>query len=285
MSGLDERVGGLPFFDDFGGGALDRTKWNVRTTGRVVNNEQQAYIDSPETLYLLESTEGAEGPVLVLHPRHHPGFETEDGRTFDFVSARIDTRDRFDFRYGTASARMKLPPGAGMWPAFWAMGYGRWPQTGEIDIMEYVGETDWVSSAVHGPGYSGEGGLVNKLFFTDGSNALDWHVYTLHRAPDHMTFEVDGVMVYRVTRPMTEFFGTWEFDDDKYLILNCALGGTYPFKTNGIGSPYYGIPEETVDLIAHDEARVLIDWVRIEAHVPDDSRPNHPEEHNARATP
>lgn len=254
----------LVFFDDFGSGYLDRSKWNVRTTGHVVNDEQQAYVDSTETIHVAGGVPGANGPVLVLHPRYRPGYATDDGQQFDFISGRIDTSDHFAFRYGSASARIKLPAGAGVWPAFWAMGYGRWPQTGEIDIMECVGETDWVSSAVHGPGYSGEGGLVNRRYFPDGSDATDWHVYTVNRGPDEMTFEVDGVVAYRVARPMAEFFGTWEFDDEKFLILNCALGGTYPFKTNGIDSPYYGIARETVDRIKDDEVRVLIDWVSVE---------------------
>ncbi len=62
---------------------------------------------------------------------------------------------------------------------------------------------------------------------------------------------------------MVGFCGPWVFDDEKYLILNFALGGTYPFKTNGIRSPYYGIAEETVDRIKDDETRVMIDWVRV----------------------
>ena len=262
---------GVSFFDDFSAGALDRATWNVRTTGKVVNDEKQAYVDSPETIYVVEGEPGSEGSVLVLHPRLRPGFTTEDGQGFDFISGRVDTRDRVAFRYGTASARIKLPAGEGVWPAFWAMGYGRWPGTGEIDIMEYVGETDWASSAVHGPGYSGEAGLVNKLFFSDGSDATDWHVYTVKRRPSVITFEVDGVVVYRVTRPMAEFFGTWEFDDPKYLILNCALGGTYPFKTNGVRSPYYGLPQATVDLIAADDVRVLVDWVRVDEWIGGDA--------------
>jgi hypothetical protein len=251
------------FFDDFSTGALDRSNWNVRVTGKVVNDELQAYIDSNETISILGESPGADGPVLELRPRYRPGFVTDDGQTFDFVSGRIDTRDRFSFRHGSASARMRLPTGEGIWPAFWAMGYGRWPQTGEIDIMEYVGEADWVSNAVHGPGYSGEGGLVNKLFFSDETAATDWHVYTVNRRPNVMTFEVDGELVYRVTRPMTEFFGTWQFEDEKFLILNCALGGTYPFKTNGIRSPYYGLPQQTVTRIERNEAAVLVDWVRV----------------------
>ncbi|MDF1597766.1 MAG: glycoside hydrolase family 16 protein [Acidimicrobiia bacterium] len=252
------------FFDGFSLGELDRSKWNVRTTGRVVNDEQQAYIDSTETAYVERGVPGADGNVLVLHPRYRPGFETEDGQTFDFLSGRIDTRDRFQFRYGRASARMQLPTGPGSWPAFWAMGNGRWPDTGEIDIMEYVGERDWVSSAVHGPGYAGEAGLVNKLYFPDGNDATGWHTYTLDWSPDRLRFEVDGATVYRVTPPMAEFFGPWMFDNEKFLILNLALGGTYPYKTNGIRSPYYGISEETVDRIKDDEVRVLIDWVRVD---------------------
>ncbi|NNC73968.1 MAG: glycoside hydrolase family 16 protein, partial [Acidimicrobiia bacterium] len=251
------------FLEDFSDGELDRSIWNVRVTGRVVNDENQAYIDSPDTVFVAPEDPGSENNVLVLRGIHRPGHLSPEGRSFDFVSGRVDTRDRVDFRYGEASARIKLPVGVGLWPAFWAMGYGRWPDTGEIDIMEYVGESDWVSSAVHGPGYSGEGGLVNKLFSTDGA-AADWHVYSVRREPDQMVFAVDGVSVYRVTKPMTEFFGTWEFDDDKFLILNLALGGTYPFKTNGVRAPYYGLPHETVERIKADEVRVLVDWVRVD---------------------
>jgi beta-glucanase (GH16 family) len=254
------------FFDDFSSGRLDRARWNVRTTGKVVNNEQQAYIDSAETLYIVsgQDASGAEGNALAIHPRHRPGFVTADGQPFDFISGRIDTRDKFRFRYGEASARIKLPFGAGLWPAFWAMGPGKWPDTGEIDIMEYVGEADWVSSAVHGPGYFGEDGLVNKHYFRAGEpDATDWHVYTVEWEPDRFLFKVDGVLLYRITRPMVEFFGRWAFDNQKHLILNCALGGTYPFKTNGIRAPYYGLPQETVDRIRADEARVLVDWVRV----------------------
>lgn len=260
-----DRTGPL-FHDDFRAGVLDRSKWNVRTTGRVVNDELQAYIDSAETIYFEPGDAG--GNVLVLHPRYRPGFETEDGQVFDFVSGRIDTRDRFRFRYGRASARMKLPLGAGSWPAFWAMGPGRWPDTGEIDIMEYVGEPDWVSSAVHGPGYSGEAGLVNRRYFPDGQDVTGWHTYALEWAPDRLLFEVDGFPVYRVARPMAEFFGPWVFDNEKFLILNLALGGTYPFKTNGIMSPHYGLAAETVKRIKDDEVRVLVDWVRVDPPSP-----------------
>jgi hypothetical protein len=194
------------FFGDFSSGELDRSKWNVRVTGKVVNNEQQAYVDTPETIYVESAPEAgsADGNVLVFHPRFRPGYTTSDGQGFDFVSGRIDTRDRFEFRYGSASARMRLPEGCGLWPAFWLLGGGSWPDTGEIDVMEYVGEPDWISSAVHGPGYSGEHALVNNRYFR-----------------------------------------------------------VYPFKSSGIRSPYYGISGDAVASIKADQARMLVDWIRV----------------------
>lgn len=254
------------FFDGFSSGGLDRSKWNVRITGKVVNDEQQAYVDSPETIYVTSGPEavGADGNVLVLHPRYRPGYSTPDGDCFDFMSGRIDTRDKFQFRYGSASARMRLPDGRGLWPAFWLMGGGNWPDTGEIDVMEYVGEPEWVSSAVHGPGYSGEQALVNNRYFTNSENATGWHVYTVDWQPDRLDFKVDGAPIYRVIRPMADFFGGWAFDNEKFMILNFALGGVYPFKSNGIESPYYGMSEAAVDAIKADRAKVLVDWIRVE---------------------
>lgn len=255
----------LLFYDDFTTGALDPSRWNVRITGDIVNNEQQAYIDSADTIYVVSAEEapGADQAALVIHPRYRPGYVSPEGARFDFVSGRIDTATKFDFRYGSAAARIRLPSGAGLWPAFWLLGYGQWPKSGEIDILEYVGEPDWVSAAAHGPGYFGEAGLANKLFFPAGGTATDWHVYSVDWGPDSLVFKVDGSTIQRVTRPMTGFFGPWVFDNNKYIILNFALGGTYPFKTNGFQAPYYGLPESTVERIAADEVRLLIDWVQV----------------------
>src|SRR5262245_39445294 len=114
------------FFEDFSGPALDRSKWNVIVTGRTVNDEQQAYVDSPDTISFKDG-------ALAITSRHQPGFKTPEGRAFDFVSGRMDTRGKFQFTYGTAEARIKLTAGAGLWPAFWALGNDRWPDTGEMD--------------------------------------------------------------------------------------------------------------------------------------------------------
>lgn len=252
----------LIFFDDFTSHELDRSKWNVEITGQIHNKEQQAYIDSPETIYLQPEADTANG-VLVIQPRYRRCVSPQ-GDTFDFVSGRIHTRGKFQFTYGSASARIQLPAGDGLWPAFWMIGTdGHWPGCGELDIMECVGEPDWSSVAVHGPGYSGETPLVNKKYFLKPVDVTQWHVYSLDWTSDDLTFRIDGELVYRVTRPMVEFYGKWVFNGSNFLILNFALGGVYPFKTNGIQKPYYGIPESTVEAIRHDQVRLLVDWVKV----------------------
>ncbi len=255
----------VKFADEFDGAQLDRTKWNVEGPDFWVNNEQQAYIDSSDTIELLPagSVPGAQDGVLALRPVYRQGFETPSGRTTDFVSGRINTRDKFDFTYGTAAARIKMPDAQGVWPAFWMLGYGKWPGAGETDIMEYVGEADWTGVAMHGPGYSGETPLVNKQFFPSGTDVTDWHVYSVDWTPDSFVFRVDGRAIYRVTRPMVEHYGKWVYDDPQYLILNFALGGAYPAKTNGVEEPYPGLPAATVEKIRRQDVAMYVDWVRV----------------------
>jgi beta-glucanase (GH16 family) len=156
-----------------------------------------------------------------------------------------------------------MPDAVGVWPAFWLLGNGEWPGTGEIDIMEYVGEADWTGVALHGPGYSGETPLVDKQFFAPGTDVTAWHVYAVEWTRDEILFEVDGRLTYRATRPMVEHYGRWAFDTPKFVILNFALGGAYPLKTNGIRQPYEGLPAETVSRIQLGELAMHVDWVRV----------------------
>jgi beta-glucanase (GH16 family) len=260
-------AGALLFEDEFNTGNLDRTKWNVVGPDFWVNNEQQAYIDSSDTIRFLPagSVTGSEGGVLVLKPQFRAGFKTPAGRTTDFVSGRIDTRDKFEFSYGRAAARIKMPAATGVWPAFWLLGNGEWPQTGEIDIMEYVGEPDWIGVALHGDGYSGDTPMVDRYFFPEGTDVTDWHEYSVDWSPDEILFKVDGRLAYRATRAMIEHYGNWSFDTPKFAILNFALGGAYPEKTNGIAKPYPGLPAETVEAIKAGKLEMYVDWVRVHA--------------------
>jgi beta-glucanase (GH16 family) len=259
--------GRLIFADEFNSGSLDRSRWNVVGPEFWVNNEQQAYVDSPHSIRFLPegAVPGSDGGVLVLQPRFSAGFATPARRTADFISGRIDTRGKFEFTHGRAAARIRMPDAVGVWPAFWLLGTGKWPDTGEIDIMEYVGEKDWVGVAVHGPRYSGETPLVNKYYFEDSTDVTEWHTYAVEWTDQAMLFKVDDRTIYRATRPMVEHYGTWVFDSPKFVILNFALGGAYPFKTNGIKQPYNGLPAETVERIKAGEIMMEVDWVRVHA--------------------
>lgn len=258
-------AGKVVFFDDFTGNKLDRKKWNVEVTGFHVNNELQAYVDSASTIFIAHGATagGAKDGALVLQPRIAKGFKTQDGQNFDFISGRINTRDKFDFTYGTAEARIKLTAGAGLWPAWWILGKGAWPETGEIDIMEYVGEKDWASAAVHGPGYSGETPFVNRQYFSGANDVTQWHVYAVDWTPTSLDFKYDGKLMFRVNKKMAEHYGKWVYNNQMYLILDYALGGAYPIKLNGVKEPYNGLPLSTVDLIKENQAKMLVDWVRV----------------------
>jgi beta-glucanase (GH16 family) len=253
------------FFEDFDAATLNRSVWNVIVTGRTVNNEQQAYVDSSETVRLVNGAgaEGAANGALQIRARHRPGFMTPEGRAFDFTSGRLDTRGKMTFTYGTVAARIKLTAGQGLWPAFWALGDGPWPATGEIDIMENVGERDWTNVALHGPGYSGNTPLVARRPFSPSNDIAGWHVYSMDWTPDGFVFKVDDEIFYEVPKTKVEQYGRWAYDNPKYLIVNLALGGQYPQAVNKVSTPHVGLPQSTVDLIKADQAVMLVDWIRI----------------------
>lgn len=252
----------LLFADDFNAGTLDRTKWNVEGPAFWVNNEVQAYLDSAETISFA-NTAGADGGALVLKPVWRPGYVTPTGRTTDFISGRINTENRVEVTYGKVEARIRMPDATGVWPAFWLLGYGTWPDSGEIDIMENVGDKAWTNAAIHGPGYSGETPLYKRFDFPAGEDVTGWHVYAVERTADAVIFTVDGREYYRVTKAVVERYGPWRFDRKQYVILNFAIGGVYPNKVNGVTSPYYGLPQATVDRIKAGTVAMEVDWVKV----------------------
>ncbi|MFG2804460.1 discoidin domain-containing protein [Streptomyces sp. DT199] len=255
------------FFDDFTTSGLDRSKWRVVRTGTEmgsVNGEAQAYVDSADTI---RTANGA----LVLSPKYCKGCTQAGGATYDFTSGRIDTHTRFDFTYGKVSARMKLPVGDGFWPAFWLLGSDvddpsvGWPSSGETDIMENIGYADWTSTALHGPGYSADGNVGARQVYPSAGRADQWHTYAVEWTPTSMRFFVDDRPVQETTRNKLESTrGEWVFDHDQYVILNLALGGAYPAGWNKVTTPYWGLPQSSVDRIAGGGVRAEVDWVRVE---------------------
>jgi len=152
----------------------------------------------------------------------------------DYTSARIKTQGLFQQKYGRFEARMKLPAGQGLWPAFWMLGANfpevGWPECGEIDIMEFRGqEPDTVHATLHGPGYSGADPISQDFTLPSGQTFTDdFHVFAVEWDPSRIKFYVDSE-AYKTTLTSADVSarGDWVFDHEFFVLLNLAVGGGY----------------------------------------------------------
>ena len=152
-----------------------------------------------------------------------------------YTSARILTKGKYEKKYGRLEARIKMPYGKGLWPAFWLLGANSdtavWPSCGEIDVVEYLGSNPTtVFGTLHGPGYSG-GAAISKSF-TLPSNRFDndFHVFGIEWGENYVNFYVDDVLYNQITP--AKVTGEWVFNKPFYIILNMAVGGNYPGSPN-----------------------------------------------------
>ena len=171
-----------------------------------------------------------------------------------YTSARIKTQGLFSARYGRVEARIRLPFGQGIWPAFWMLGTNitsvGWPQCGEVDVMENIGREPSVNhGSLHGPGYSG-GNSVTGLFTLPGGARFsdDFHVFAVQWAAQSLAFSVDGNTYRTVTPASLPSGAAWVFDNPFFLILNVAVGGNFP------GSP---------DASTVFPQEMIVDYVRV----------------------
>ena len=233
-------------FDGAPGARPDPATWTFELGGNGWGNQElQHYTDRPENAALDGS--GA----LVLTARREP-FE---GR--DYTSARLTTRGKREQAYGRFEARLALPEGKGLWPAFWLLGADNavvgWPACGEIDVVESRGAQPWrVLGSAHGPGYSGGNAIIGSFETADRSSLADgFHVYAVEWEPDELRFWVDGQR-YQTVRPSSLRGGArWVFDHPFFMILNLAVGGNFG-----------GAPDATTVF----PQRLRVDYVRVYAH-------------------
>jgi beta-glucanase (GH16 family) len=213
----------LVWADEFNGAANsapDPAKWTYDLgAGGWGNQELETYTNLPQNVHV----DGA-GHLIIRVER--------SGSTY--TSARLKTQGLFSTRYGTIEARIRLPFGQGIWPAFWMLGTNittaGWPQCGEIDIMENIGREPSINhGGVHGPGYSG-GNSISGLFTLPGSArfADDFHVFALEWSPGSVRFLVDGIPYKTVSAASLPPGAPWVFDNPFFLILNVAVGGNFP---------------------------------------------------------
>ncbi|WP_020403147.1 glycoside hydrolase family 16 protein [Gracilimonas tropica] len=183
------------------------------------NNELQYYTDRPENVEIRDG-------MLEITARN------ESFQNSNYTSARILTRDLFQTTYGRFEARIQLPWGQGIWPAFWLLGDDSdgtvsWPQIGEIDIMEYRGqEPTVINGSVHGPGYSAGNAVTDRYELTTGRFDTEFHVFAIEWEPNSIKYYVDDVLYNEITPE--DVNGEWVFNDNSfYIILNVAVGGSF----------------------------------------------------------
>jgi beta-glucanase (GH16 family) len=170
-----------------------------------------------------------------------------------YTSARLLTKSRFEVAYGRVEARVKVPRGAGLWPAFWMLGSDidqvNWPQAGEIDIMEHVGRLPYqIFGTLHGPGYSG-GQSYGRSYDFAQPVADNFHTFAVEWQPNKIVWYVDGIQYHQAT-PNDAFLQgkQWVYNHPFYMLLNVAIGGNF----GGAVGANISLPQTT-----------LVDYVRL----------------------
>jgi beta-glucanase (GH16 family) len=211
--------------DEFDGPDIDRTKWG-NETGLVRNMEEQYYTTSSDNQFI-------ENRELVIRAK----LETMGGGKY--TSASLTTEGKTEFLYGRIEARMRVPSATGAWPAFWLLPANKakydklppynswWPAGGEIDVMEFVSQTpNTIYGTVHflkGDTNDNEG----DTFELTAAAHEEYHVFSIDWSPTEIVWQVDGTQFHSfdISQPIDE---RRPFNDPMYIIVNLAVGGTWP---------------------------------------------------------
>jgi beta-glucanase (GH16 family) len=225
--------------DEFDGAELDRSNWTFDIGGNGWGNaEWEAYTDKPENVRV-------EDGMLVITAIEDPSLPA--GRPYS--SARIKTQGLHSWKYGRIEARIKLPYGQGIWPAFWMLGDNNkgWPASGEIDILEHIGkEPNTIHGTVHAPGYFGGSGVTASFEVPEGTLKNDFHVYAIEWEENEIRWYFDDQEYFKLTP--ADVPDAWIFDHEFFIIMNLAVGGRWP-----------GYPDDTTVF----PQQMLVDYVRV----------------------
>jgi len=236
-------------FDGPAGTSFDRAKWTADTGGGGWGNQEREYYTTrPENVAL----DGAGHLVITALAEPPNASDTCWYGRCRYTSARLKTQGLFDQTYGRFEARLQIPRGQGIWPAFWMLGRdidsAGWPRSGEIDIMENIGKEPYtVHGTIHGPGYSGGNGIGGPYQLVTPF-ADDFHVFAVEWEPGVIRWLVDGKEYRRTTMADIPAGATWVYDHPFFLLLNVAVGGGWP-----------GDPDATSTF----PQRMVVDYVRV----------------------
>ncbi len=217
----------LVWSDEFDGDSIDTSKWNFEIDGKGGGNgEQEYYTDKPENAHV------ENGHLLITAIK---GGTDSEGNKHKFTSARMTTKGKFSWKYGRFEARIKVPTGKGAWPAFWLMPedsvYGGWASSGELDIMEEVGDKpSTLFGTIHyGDKWPGNVHTGDKFVLPSGNLCDDWHVYAVEWEEGVIRWYIDGNLYETQTKWYTKAAPfPAPFDQKFFIILNFAVGGAWP---------------------------------------------------------
>jgi len=219
-------------FDGPAGAQPDPQKWGYDTGGSGWGNQELEYYTAGAANAALDG----QGNLLITARRAalDSGLDCWNGPCA-YTSARLLTKGKFEFTYGRVEARLKAPSGQGLWPAFWMLGSdidtAGWPMCGEIDIMENIGREPNINHATaHGLGYSGTQGIGGPyvLPYTQGSFSDAFHVFAVEWEAGTIRWYVDGQQYFAASPADVQGRGDWAFDHPFFLLLNLAVGGSWP---------------------------------------------------------
>ncbi len=235
-------------FDGPAGATVDATRWTFDVGGGGFGNQElQSYTDRPRNAHL----SGDGSLVIDVLRENHTG---PDAIAREFTSARLKTQGLFAQTYGRFEARIKIPSGQGIWPAFWMLGAdipsAGWPACGEIDIMENIGREPGIAhGTLHGPGYSGASAIGAPFTLAPGQRfADDYHVFAVEWEREAIRFYANGQLYLTRTPANLPAGSRWVFDHPFFLLLNVAVGGNWP-----------GPPDATTVF----PQQMLVDYVRV----------------------
>jgi beta-glucanase (GH16 family) len=235
-------------FSSANGSAPDSTKWTYDLGGSGWGNQElESYTSRPQNAQIQDGN-----LVITAIQENYTGA---DGIARNYTSARLKTQNLFTQAYGRFEARIKIPKGQGIWPAFWMLGNditrNGWPKCGEIDIMENIGrEPGVIHGSLHGPSaVAHTSDATSTISLPAGQNySDDFHVYAIEWQPGTVRFYVDSNNYAAFTQAQWPAGGQWVFDHPFFVILNLAVGGVWP------GSP---------DATTQFPQQMLVDYVRV----------------------
>jgi beta-glucanase (GH16 family) len=229
-------------FDGAAGDPPDPSKWSFDVGGGGWGNQQLEFdTDRPQNVAL----DGAGHLAITARAEEYGGRH--------YTSGRINSTSHFSRAFGRFEARMQLTTGQGLWPAFWLLGNNfstvGWPACGEIDIIENKGqEPHIVHGTVHGPGYSGGGGISAAHTVPGAPLSADFHIYAIEWFANLIVFSVDGTTYFTLTPQQLPAGTQWVFDHPFGVLLDVAVGGNF------VGSP---------DGTTLFPQTLLVDYVRV----------------------